>query len=120
VRPIPWFTPLGPPADLADLCSCSWIADVSGEHRLVPDGCVDVVWIDHGAILVCGHERRRPTIAALAADAGYADHAHLVRECRTIAGATPTELLDGYVPTFPNGPDPYKTVVPAWRDDRVS
>jgi AraC-like DNA-binding protein len=71
-------------------------------------------------LTLAARERPRPTIAALAADAGYADHAHLVRECRTIAGATPTELLDEYVPTFPNESDPYKTVVPAWRDDRVS
>jgi AraC-like DNA-binding protein len=65
-------------------------------------------------------DRPRPTIAALAAEAGYADHAHLVRECRTIVGGTPTEMLAGYVPTFPEGSDPYKTTERAWRDDRVS
>lgn len=34
-------------------------------------------------------------IAALAADAGYADQAHLSREVRRLTGLTPTELLDG-------------------------
>lgn len=29
----------------------------------------------------------------LAADAGYADHAHLVRDCRELAGRTPSALL---------------------------
>lgn len=32
------------------------------------------------------------TLARLAADAGYADHAHLVRECRQLAGRTPSAL----------------------------
>jgi AraC-like DNA-binding protein len=33
------------------------------------------------------------TIADVAAAAGYADHSHLVRECRALAGCTPSELL---------------------------
>jgi methylphosphotriester-DNA--protein-cysteine methyltransferase len=31
-------------------------------------------------------------LAALAADAGYADQAHLTRECRALAGLTPAAL----------------------------
>jgi AraC-like DNA-binding protein len=40
---------------------------------------------------------RRPAagVADLAAEAGYADHAHLGRECRRLTGVTPTELLGG-------------------------
>jgi AraC-like DNA-binding protein len=34
-------------------------------------------------------------VADLAAEAGYADHAHLSRECRRLTGLTPTELLGG-------------------------
>jgi AraC-like DNA-binding protein len=34
-------------------------------------------------------------LARLAADAGYADQAHLARECRALGGLTPTELLSG-------------------------
>jgi AraC-like DNA-binding protein len=33
------------------------------------------------------------SLARMAADAGYADQAHLVRDCRRLAGATPTALL---------------------------
>jgi AraC-like DNA-binding protein len=32
-------------------------------------------------------------LAALAAHAGYADQAHLTRECRQLAGLTPTALV---------------------------
>jgi AraC-like DNA-binding protein len=34
-------------------------------------------------------------LATLAADAGYADQSHLTRDCRTLAGATPAELVGG-------------------------
>ena len=52
---------------------------------------------------------RARTVAAAAATAGYADHSHLVRACRSIAGTTPTELLGWYEQTFPGVADPYKT-----------
>jgi len=32
-------------------------------------------------------------IAALALEAGYADHAHLVRDCQALAGLPPGQLL---------------------------
>ena len=48
-------------------------------------------------------------LGRLAVDAGYSDQAHLTRECRTICGLTPVELLGQYVPTFPNMSDPFKT-----------
>jgi AraC-like DNA-binding protein len=32
-------------------------------------------------------------LATLAAEAGYADQAHLTRECRRLTGRTPAELL---------------------------
>jgi AraC-like DNA-binding protein len=45
--------------------------------------------------LALGRAASRPPggLAALAADAGYADQAHLGHECRALAGATPAALL---------------------------
>ncbi len=35
---------------------CVWTARPDGEHRLVPDGCVDVLWFDDGHGWLCGAE----------------------------------------------------------------
>ena len=35
----------------------------------------------------------RPTLAAIAAECGYADQAHMAREWRALAGASPTQWL---------------------------
>lgn len=51
-----WYTPTAPPADLADAVVCTWSARVEGMHRLVPDGCVDVLWVQGVGIRVCGPE----------------------------------------------------------------
>ncbi|MDT0300761.1 helix-turn-helix domain-containing protein [Streptomonospora wellingtoniae] len=51
-----WYTPEPVAADLADDLVLSWTARIEGRHRLVPDGCVDVLWIDGGRLVVCGPE----------------------------------------------------------------
>lgn len=45
-----------------------------------------------------------PTLAALAAEIGFADQAHLTREIRAVAGAPPSELAE----TFKHSADPFK------------
>ncbi len=49
------------------------------------------------------------SLGDLAAWAGYADHAHLVRDCRDISDQAPTAFLAEHFPTFPNVSDPYRT-----------
>lgn len=59
----------------------------------------------------------RASLAALAAGGGYADQAHLARECRAITGLPPSEFLLVHDATFPAASDPYKTTPPAVVDD---
>jgi len=40
-------------------------------------------------------------LAALAAELGYADQAHLTRECRDLSGLTPAELIERAAPPLP-------------------
>ncbi len=48
-------------------------------------------------------------LTALAHAAGYADHAHLARDCRAITGSAPSRFLRESFATFPDMSDPYKT-----------
>lgn len=52
----PWYHPVAPPATLARWLACSWNAVPTGRHRLVPDACLDVVWLSSGEIMLCGPE----------------------------------------------------------------
>ena len=44
------------------------------------------------AVITEADRASRPRWAALAADAGYADQAHLVRDCQALCGRTPGDL----------------------------
>ncbi len=52
------------------------------------------------------------SIAELAVAAGYADQAHLSRDCRAITGLTVRRFLAEWFPTFPDMSDPFKTGAP--------
>ena len=53
---MPWYVPVASPPTLDRYLACSWTAVPTGKHRLVPDGCIDMLWINNGAIWVCGPE----------------------------------------------------------------
>lgn len=36
---------------------CSWTATPTGRHRLTPDGCADLLWLNSGRLILCGPER---------------------------------------------------------------
>jgi AraC-like DNA-binding protein len=53
-------------------------------------------------------DRGDANLARLAAEHGYSDQSHLVRDCRAITGESPSVYLSGRHPTFPTMSDPYK------------
>jgi len=53
---VPWYLPVATPATLDRYLACSWTAVPTGRHRLVPDACIELLWISNGALWVCGPE----------------------------------------------------------------
>lgn len=51
-----WYTPTTVAPDLSDALVCAWSARAEGTHLLVPDGCIDVLWIPGVGVRVCGPE----------------------------------------------------------------
>lgn len=51
-----WYEPVPPPGDLAPALVTGWTLRASGRLSLVPDGCVEVLWIDNGTAWLCGPE----------------------------------------------------------------
>jgi AraC-like DNA-binding protein len=52
----PWYLERAPAADLRDELACVWRAEVGGTRTLIPDGCLDLLWIDDGSLWLCGPE----------------------------------------------------------------
>lgn len=51
------YVPTVAPPELADDLVTTWVARFDGSrYALVPDGCVDVLWIDNGTAWLCGPE----------------------------------------------------------------
>ncbi len=58
-----WYTPVPPRPDLTEVLACAWTAAPTGEHRLVPDGCIDLLWTSQGHLVLCGPETTAWTFA---------------------------------------------------------
>jgi AraC-like DNA-binding protein len=53
----PWYFERPPASPLAGELACTWTADVGGDTRtLIPDACLDVLWVDDGSLFLCGPE----------------------------------------------------------------
>jgi AraC-like DNA-binding protein len=53
----PWYRERAASPDLHEALACTWQASVGGpSHTLVPDGCLDLLWIEGGALWLCGPE----------------------------------------------------------------
>jgi AraC-like DNA-binding protein len=49
-----WFAPAAPSPDLGSLLACRWSATSAGRHELIPDGSIELLWIDGGGTWLCG------------------------------------------------------------------
>jgi AraC-like DNA-binding protein len=49
-----WFQPSAPSPDLRDVLACVWSAAARGRHQLIPDGSLELLWIDGGGTWLCG------------------------------------------------------------------
>jgi AraC-like DNA-binding protein len=54
---VEWYEPVDPPTELARVLACAWTAEPTGEHRLTPDACCDLLRIEGGRFVLCGPER---------------------------------------------------------------
>jgi AraC-like DNA-binding protein len=64
-----WLLERQPPADLAGQLVCAWRGDIGEARTLLPDECVDMVWVG-GSVWVSGPETRSwPCAAAPGTDA---------------------------------------------------
>ncbi len=50
------YREFAPPAAVADVVACVWEHEVARDrvHRVVPDGCVDLIWLAERALVVAG------------------------------------------------------------------
>ena len=56
VSVVRWYDPIPPRPALDRVLACSWTARPSGRHRLVPDACLDLVWLSTAELWLCGPE----------------------------------------------------------------
>jgi AraC-like DNA-binding protein len=49
-----WYDPIQPRSALGHVLACSWSARPTGRHRLVPDACLDLLWLSTGEVWLCG------------------------------------------------------------------
>lgn len=52
----PWYQVAPAPPSLAQVLACTWTAQPAGRHRLVPDACLDMLWLSNGQLWLCGPE----------------------------------------------------------------
>lgn len=81
---------------------CLWINELAGEgylhrHRILPDGCVDIVWIGEGAPLIAG-PATRSLIAELRPGTGIVGARFKPGRAADFLGMPVDELLNRHVP----------------------
>ncbi|MGE3449760.1 MAG: helix-turn-helix domain-containing protein [Microbacteriaceae bacterium] len=58
MRATRWFQPFEPSPQARSVLTCVWTARFHGAHLLVPDGSMDIVWIEGRGLHLCGPDTR--------------------------------------------------------------
>jgi AraC-like DNA-binding protein len=53
-----WFAPRPAAPDLGAVLDCRYVARAAGHHDMLPDGAMDLVWIQGRGIMLCGPDTR--------------------------------------------------------------
>lgn len=94
------YRELPPPPELAPLVACLWVRDAASEpyvQRVLPDACVDVVWIDGAGLVVAG-PATEPVLARMPAGAAATGVRFRVGAAGAALGVPAAELLDRGLP----------------------
>src|SRR5688572_9429214 len=94
------YRELPPPPELASLVACLWVRDDEpADHvqRVLPDGCVDVVWVAGSGLVVAG-PATTPVLAPVPAGAAAMGVRFRVGAAGAALGLPASELLDCGVP----------------------
>jgi hypothetical protein len=104
---LPSYREYRPPSGLEPVVACLWEHEPGEVHsqRVVPDGCVDLIWLAERELVIAGADTG-PRVVALPAGtrssgirlrhgaAGYASQAHMSDEVRRLTGLTPVRFLE--------------------------
>ncbi len=92
-----WYVPSKVAEDLAGPLVTGWVARIEGTHQLIPDGCVDVLWIGNGTAWVCGPETAAWSFTLPAGTEAVGVRFRTGRAAAVLGGDT-AELRDRRVP----------------------
>lgn len=94
------YRELPPPPELASLIACLWVRDDAPTgyvQRVLPDGCVDIVWVAGSQLVVAG-PATTPVLAPVPAGAAAMGVRFRVGAAGAALGLPASELLDRGVP----------------------
>lgn len=96
---LPAYREYQPPGELEPLVACLWEHEAA-EHRVqrvVPDGCIDLIWLAERGLVFAGPDRR-PRLVGLAAGAHLSGLRLRCGAAGAVLGLPASELLDQNVP----------------------
>jgi AraC-like DNA-binding protein len=97
VADVRWFEPFTPSPDLGDVLECQYVATTAGRHDLIPDGSMDLLWIEGTGLVLCGPDTRAWSFE-LSAGTEVAGVRFRPGAAAGVFGLAATDVLDERVP----------------------